>query len=58
VLIPWAVRTELDDPDVPAAVKEWLLHVPEWIEVRRTTFAPDAALNLLDPGEREAIQLA
>jgi predicted nucleic acid-binding protein len=34
------------------------LHVPEWIEFKRMAFAPDPELSLLDPGEREAIQLA
>lgn len=58
VLIPAAVLAELDDVGAPATVKHWLLHVPEWIEVRRTATAPHAALSFLDPGEREAIQLA
>ncbi len=58
VLIPVAVLEELGDPAAPAVVSQWLLHVPAWIETRRTTTAPDAALSFLDPGERQAIQLA
>lgn len=58
VLIPVAVLEELGDPAAPAIVSRWLLHVPAWIEVRRTNTAPDAALSFLDPGERQAIQLA
>lgn len=34
------------------------MDLPRWIEVRRTTSLPDATLADLDPGEREAIQLA
>jgi hypothetical protein len=34
------------------------LDLPPWIEVRRTAGLPDAALADLDPGERDAIQLA
>jgi predicted nucleic acid-binding protein len=58
VLIPVAVLEELADPAAPAIVSLWLLHVPEWIEVRKTTTAPDTDLSFLDPGERQAIQLA
>lgn len=58
VMIPVAVLQELGDAGAPAAVKHWLLHVPEWIEVRRNTTAPDATLSFLDPGERKTIQLA
>ncbi len=58
VLIPPAVLAELDDPAAPSAVRQWLPHPPEWIEVRRTSFPPDTELAALDPGEQEAIQLA
>jgi len=58
VLIPNVVLTELGNPNAPATVKHWLSHVPEWIEVGRTAADPDAGLSFLDPGEREAIQLA
>lgn len=58
VLIPPAVLDELGHPDAPKAVADWLLDLPRWIEVRKTSASPDAALAGLDPGEREAIQLA
>lgn len=58
VLVPPAVLRELAHPDAPKVVAQWLLHLPDWIEARRTAAPPDAALVDLDPGEREAIQLA
>src|SRR6266568_874 len=58
VLIPPSVLDELGDAGAPKIVGEWLLDLPRWIEVRRTAAPPDAALADLDPGEREAIQLA
>lgn len=58
VLIPHSVLDELGHPGAPKVVAKWLLELPRWIEVRRTVALPDAALAELDPGEREAIQLA
>ena len=58
VLIPAAVLEELGDPAAPASVNRWLLNVPTWVEVKKTTTSPDAALSFLDPGELQAIQLA
>src|SRR5208282_18457 len=58
IIVPTAVLTELSHPDTPNVVGSWLLHLPEWIEVLRTASQPDPSLALLDPGEREAIQLA
>lgn len=58
VLIPRAVLDELGHPGAPKIVADWLLNPPGWVEVRRTAGLPDAALAELDPGEREAIQLA
>lgn len=58
IIVPSAVLAELAHPDTPSVVSSWLLHLPEWIEVRRTVSQPDASLAALDPGEREAIQLA
>ncbi len=58
VLIPPSVLDELGHAGAPKIVGEWLLDLPRWIEVRRTAAPPDAALADLDPGEREAIQLA
>jgi uncharacterized protein len=58
VLIPPSVLGELGHAGAPKIVGEWLLDLPSWIEVRGTAAPPDAALADLDPGEREAIQLA
>jgi predicted nucleic acid-binding protein len=58
IIVPSAVLTELAHPDTPTAISSWLLHLPVWIEVLRTASQPDPSLALLDPGEREAIQLA
>ena len=49
---------ELGHAGAPVAVRRWLMRLPSWIEVCRTTSVPDAVLGLLDMGEREAIQLA
>lgn len=58
VLVPPAVMQELDHASSPASVRHWLLSMPSWIDIRRTNEPPDSTLSSLDPGEREAIQLA
>jgi predicted nucleic acid-binding protein len=58
VLIPLSVLDELRHRDATKVVADWLLDLPPWIEVRPTAASPDGALADLDPGEREAIQLA
>ena len=58
IIVPSAVLAELSDPDTPAIVSGWLLRLPSWIEVRGTSSPPDPTLVALDPGEREAIQVA
>lgn len=58
IIVPSAVLAELSHPDTPTLVSDWLLHLPEWIDIRNTASPPDPSLALLDPGEREAIQLA
>jgi predicted nucleic acid-binding protein len=58
IMIPSAVLTELAHPDSPTAVSNWLTRLPAWIEIRQTASKADPSLALLDPGEREAIQLA
>jgi predicted nucleic acid-binding protein len=58
VLIPSAVFGELNQPQTPRVVREWLNSRPPWLEVKEVSlvWAPD--LSMLDAGEREAIQLA
>jgi predicted nucleic acid-binding protein len=58
VVIPEAVLQELSSSVTPRLVKEWVAIAPTWLNRRSTTSAPDAELNHLDEGERQAIQLA
>jgi predicted nucleic acid-binding protein len=58
IIVPPAVLAELAHPETPSVISRWLSHLPEWIEVLRTASQVDPSLALLDPGEREAIQLA
>ncbi len=58
IIIPAAVLAELAHPDTPAVISSWLSRLPGWIEIRHTASEADPSLALLDPGEREAIQLA
>jgi predicted nucleic acid-binding protein len=58
VLVPPEVLHELSHPDTPDVVRSWLKNPPTWLEVRGPSGLPDEALRLLDPGERQAIQLA
>jgi predicted nucleic acid-binding protein len=58
ILMPRAVYQELQRSQTPLPVHAWASSLPEWCEVR-TVIAPiDSAFSDLDPGEREAIQLA
>jgi len=58
ILVPAAVVNELDHPGAPAVVRAFLRQMPQWIAVRQVRLTPDPTLASLDPGEREAIQLA
>ncbi len=58
VLVPLAVIRELRNRDAPQIVRRWASRVPSWLEVLETANAPYPDLAYLDPGEREAIQLA
>ena len=58
VLLPRAVFQELQHPKTSSKVSEWVAHLPPWLEVRVVTPVPNDELMRLDPGEREAIQLA
>jgi predicted nucleic acid-binding protein len=58
VLIPQEVHRELQRPGTPQAVLAWACSLPGWCEVRLLVSSPDPTLRELDPGEREAIQLA
>jgi predicted nucleic acid-binding protein len=58
VVIPESVFRELQHPETPATVSDWIARRPWWLEIERTTIPPDQALRLLGEGEREAIALA
>ena len=58
VIVPAAVVEELDHPRTVPAVRAWLARVPSWLVVRDIASDADPALARLDPGERQAIQLA
>jgi predicted nucleic acid-binding protein len=58
VFIPPEVLQELKNPATPHLVQSWLQKIPEWLEVKAPHSAPTEALLVLDPGERQAIQVA
>ena len=60
VIVPGAVWAELQAEATPVMVKTWLADAPNWLEVRSSpvSLPYDPALDALDAGEREAIQLA
>lgn len=58
IIIPRTVAEELQYPRTPAAVREWMVAPPAWLDVQDVRMAPDATLAHLDPGERDAIALA
>jgi predicted nucleic acid-binding protein len=58
VIVPSAVMAELHHSSSPVSVHSWLVKVPEWIEIHEITTSRDLTLAFLDPGERDAIQLA
>ena len=58
VLLPRAVLAELQDPGTPVKVRRWLLDPPAWLQVLAAAAITSPALDQLDPGERETVQLA
>jgi predicted nucleic acid-binding protein len=56
IVIPPAVLGELKHPGAPQPVRDWIDHLPNWLEV----LSPQNTVTLaqLDPGESEAIALA
>ena len=57
VTIPEAVLRELNEPDAPSEVREWLSATPPWLIVRSVA-SMAGAFSELDEGEREALSLA
>jgi predicted nucleic acid-binding protein len=58
VLIPPAVREELQQERTPPRVRDWMATPPTWLEVRSPHQPIEASLLELDKGEREALALA
>jgi len=58
VIIPQAVFDELHATGASAKVRLWSQNPPAWVEIKQTDLIPDAALDVLHAGEREAITLA
>jgi predicted nucleic acid-binding protein len=58
VLVPEAVALELRDQETPSKVRLWMQRLPDWMEIQGASPSHDPRLAELDPGEREAIELA
>jgi predicted nucleic acid-binding protein len=58
VLLPLSGLRELQHPKTSPRVSKFITHLPPWLEVRAATSTANNDLMRLDPGEREAIQLA
>ena len=58
VFIPQAVLAELQHPEASAKVRQWVATPPIWLEVSHISLPARTLPIPLDPGEREAIQLA
>jgi predicted nucleic acid-binding protein len=58
VVIPGEVHRELQQDRTPQMVRAWAGALPPWCEVRFVVSVIDPELDELDPGERDAIQLA
>jgi predicted nucleic acid-binding protein len=57
ILIPSAVRDELQSAGAPEAIARFMAAAPAWLEIRQVSDI-DPKLQHLDRGEREAITLA
>jgi predicted nucleic acid-binding protein len=58
IIIPQAVYSELSDASAPSPVQTWIATPPDWLKIQSISQSSDAILDLLAPGEREAILLA
>ena len=47
VVIPEAVLRELQNPQAPAKVAEWIAQPPAWLEINGSTVPSDPGLRLL-----------
>lgn len=58
VVIPQAVADELNAPESPLVVQNWIAQPPEWLQTQIIESLQTVELGKLDPGEQEAILLA
>ncbi len=59
IFVPHAVLEELNHPRAPDAVRDWVAHIPSWVEaLRPNDEVPASFLPGLDRGERHALKLA
>ena len=59
VFVPAIVRDELENPETPQDVRDWIAAPPSWLEVMSQSHETDQPeLLRLDEGERAAILLA
>jgi predicted nucleic acid-binding protein len=58
ITAPKAVIAELQHPDAPPVVLQWIANPPEWIRIATVPDSSDVALSELGAGEREAIILS
>jgi predicted nucleic acid-binding protein len=56
LILPSAVKDELQNPDTPGAVRDWVAALPQWLEIRHASRL-DAVAGL-GAGETEGIALA
>lgn len=58
IAVPGGVQQELCRSAAPTAVKEWMKHPPEWLEIHSVPPGWESKHAHLDPGEQQAIALA
>ena len=56
VILPFAVKAELSNPETPATVRNWIAAPPQWLEIQHAGSLK--AIGGLGAGETEAIALA
>lgn len=58
ITIPTIVHAELESPNAPPSVHDWIRQPPSWLNIQSLNQPPDPSLNRLDLGEQAAIALA
>jgi len=58
IIIPEKVADELQHPKTPQQVKDWMLALPAWLEIRKADLTLFTPQKKIDDGEREAFALA